>query len=678
VTNYWWDIEQGKSGNSGVSLADAIRTFADFIALLPSLNPGDKVWVVPRNTPYQGYANMNRSGSSGNQIVIECAPYGGDADLPTFCNPVQANSGGTNIMIFDVNASYVTFRRLRFTDTIYAGLIQYDDKTGLQVLDCEFTHVGMGIRLKSGGFLITGCTFVDLDQMVADNNNSSDYGAVAISFEPSAAKFITSGTVDDCDFINCMADSRMFGKDGGAFEFFGNISGLTISSCRVRRSKGVFELGGRGVVDPSLISNIKIVNLVCEDTTGISFFFNNPSGSFGADISGIDIQHCSFDGRDRDVSLFFMDGLWGSLAGKLSIRNCIFVGGAAQVFKMNATNDANIGTMLHQDNIIWRSDGNNSSSDIGFTLHASEMSADPLFVDRENGNYRLATGSPAIGAAQVIAGYTTDHTGRAVNTPPDIGPLAYVTPTAPSGTIKQASQRSRMTDRSAYGTDHTNNLVGGIHHYNTEAERNDMVPALKVEGMIATVKDRITRLVNDRWVDLFSGLPPYYEPAVCEISYTVASNTAGGNGTVDVYSTRPLNTIDRNFSTSKPANPNFADAALVSNQFTLPPGIYFMSAWVVCNKTNATRLRLYNITDTAVALRGPSGWSPVNGDTNSILTIPRSYLSIRKSTTFELQQITDNLDGTTPTYQFGRPIGGTSGWTAETEIFAKINIERIR
>lgn len=682
MTIVWWDIERGKSGNGGTSYSDAIRTFADFIAVLPSLNPGDKVYVVPRNTSYQGYANINRSGNSSNQISIECSPWGGDADIPTFTNPVTANSGGNNVMIFDVNASYVSFKRLRFNDALYAAIIQYDDKTGLVVDDCEFTHVGMGVRLKSGGFLITGCTFVDLDRMVADNNNSSDYGAVAISFEPSATKSITSGTVNDCDFLNCIADSRAFGKDGGMFEFFGNISNVTISNCRGKGCKGVFELGGRGVADPSLISNIKIVNLVCEDNFGISFFFNNPSGTFGADISGIDIQHCTFDGRDRDVTLFFMDGLWGSLAGKLSIRNCIWIGGAAQVFKMNASNDANIGTMLHQDNIIWRPDGNNSSSDIGFTLHASDISADPQFVDWVGGNYRLAAGSPGIGTAQVIAGYTTDHTGRAVSSPPDIGPLQFVTPTAPTGTIKQAAPRTRMTDRSSYGTDHTNNLVGGIHHFDTEAERNDMVPALKVEGMFATIGKRVSRLINGRWVDLFSGLPPYYEPAICEISYVVSSGTAGGSAAADTWSTRPLNTIERNFSDSRPGNPNYADVTLNTgtSRFTVPPGIYFFEASAIANKTNAARLKFWDVSTASTAFVKLSfpGWAPTSADTNSIFRIPRFYLWLKKSTVFELQQISDNLDGTTPQYQWGRPVGAVTGGDGNVETFARVIIERIR
>lgn len=674
----WVDIEQGKSGNGGTSLGDAIRTMSDLAAIMSTLNPGDTVNFVPRRTPYQGYVNINRSGTSGNQIVFQSAPYGGDADMATLINPTQANSGGNNIMIFDVNASYVTFKGLRFADSWYAGIIQYQSKTGLIVQDCEFTRLGMGIRLKSGGFLIERCRFVDLDRMVANNNNSSDYGAVGITFEALTGDPIIGGTVTDCDFIRCMADSLYFGKDGGAFEFFRGSTGIIIKNCRVRRCKGVFELGGSTTSDT--ISGLKVYNVIAEDNYGVVWFFNNPAGGFAVSVSGLEIYHCMFDGRDRAVTLFFMDGLWGNLSSIISNKNNIWVGGAAQVFKMNSTNDANIATMVHQDNVIWRTDGNVSSGNIGFTLHASEIADDPDFVDRTGGNFTLAAGSPAIGIAQAITGYTHDHTGRAINSPADAGPLAYVTGTARPGAILQATPRAPLTDRSAFGVAYANDMIGGVHHFDTEAERNNLVTQRRIAGMIAAVRDKLSYLSRDleRWIPMFPTPPVQYEPAVCELAYVVASGTHGGNGTADAWSTRPLNTIERNFSDSRPANPNYTDVALASNQFTLTAGIYMVEARGVSNKTNAARMRVQNITDGITAKLSFPGWAPTANDGNSIFMIPRFYLSIKKTTVFELQQISDNLDGTNPTYQWGRAVGAVAGGDGNVETYARVQIERIR
>lgn len=76
------------------------------------------------------------------------------------------------------------------------------------------------------------------------------------------------------------------------------------------------------------------------------------------------------------------------------------------------------------------------SSDDRFTpgKDMSSVSGDPLFIDADNGNYRLRAGSPAINAG-VDVGLTTDADGKPIIGLPDIGAYEYQPTATGSGLL---------------------------------------------------------------------------------------------------------------------------------------------------------------------------------------------------------------------------------------------------
>jgi hypothetical protein len=167
------------------------------------------------------------------------------------------------------------------------------------------------------------------------------------------------------------------------------------------------------------------------------------------------------------------------------------------------------------------------------------------------------------------------------------------------------------------------------------------------------------------------------EIPIAQIIYDVTSGTAGGSGTVDTQVVRPLNLIRVNFTT---ADPRLTDVSLDTgtSQFTLPDGVYYIEVIMVSNKTNATRAQIYNNTDSTVVGRSLPGWAPNNADTNMPLTIPPTRVVISGPKALSIRQIVDQVDGTTPTFEFGRPVGAVTGGDGASEMYTFVQIQKVR
>ena len=125
-----------------------------------------------------------------------------------------------------------------------------------------------------------------------------------------------------------------------------------------------------------------------------------------------------------------MHPLWGDRHGGVShntlYRNrgssghCVYIGAGAE--QTTAENN-----LCHQNSFAITNAGHQ-------TQQANNLTADPLFVDPNSGDFRIKVGSPAIDGGSVVSGIEADRMGiaRSQGEMPDVGAYEYMIP-APSG-----------------------------------------------------------------------------------------------------------------------------------------------------------------------------------------------------------------------------------------------------
>lgn len=144
-----------------------------------------------------------------------------------------------------------------------------------------------------------------------------------------------------------------------------------------------------------------------------------------------------------------------------------------------------------------------------------------------------------------------------------------------------------------------------------------------------------------------------------------SSGTNGGSASEDVWTTRTLNTLYRNQGSL---------ATLSSNQFTLPPGTYYITAKSPFYYLGGTaRIRLYNVTDSSVERLGyngqmSGGTSPDRPDT-TYLTLD-AIVTITGTKAFRIEYYVDNFARTTT-----ENLGFATG--LGTELYTNVSIWRL-
>jgi len=138
------------------------------------------------------------------------------------------------------------------------------------------------------------------------------------------------------------------------------------------------------------------------------------------------------------------------------------------------------------------------------------------------------------------------------------------------------------------------------------------------------------------------------------------NGTDGGTFTSGAFRTRDLNTT---LGTN-----GISGSSLASNQITLPAGTYNIAANAPSLIVNQSATRLYNITDSAVALLGSVSCSS-SGDFTSVDSIIRGTITIAATKVFEIQHICAT---TRATNGFG-----LSGSFGQSEIYTQITITKV-
>jgi hypothetical protein len=138
------------------------------------------------------------------------------------------------------------------------------------------------------------------------------------------------------------------------------------------------------------------------------------------------------------------------------------------------------------------------------------------------------------------------------------------------------------------------------------------------------------------------------------------NGTDGGTFTSGAFRTRDLNTT---LGTN-----GISGSSIASNQITLPAGTYSIAANAPSLIVNQSSTRLYNITDSAVALVGGVNCSS-SGDFTSVDSIIRGTITIAATKVFEIQHYCAT---TRATNGFGQ-----SASFGQAEIYTQITITKV-
>ncbi len=106
-------------------------------------------------------------------------------------------------------------------------------------------------------------------------------------------------------------------------------------------------------------------------------------------------------------------------------------------------------------------------------------------------------------------------------------------------------------------------------------------------------------VINASKSPVLCGVPALI-PRIATLSDVKASGTAGGTATAGSYQTRTLNTID---------DPTGIVTSLSSNQWVLSKGEYYIEASAPAGACGNHKARLFNVTDSSVALLGSTKYS---------------------------------------------------------------------
>ncbi len=283
------------------------------------------------------------------------------------------------------------------------------------ILDCVFAdNAANGVVARGGGFYNDGGDPVLIRCAFIDNNVSGQCLGIGFGTGGGFASFGGQPVLIDCHFQGNCASGNDGGVGGGIYLFQQSIA--TITGCtfdgNVAVRGGVDAIGGGVHASGSIVT---ITNCV---------FINNEAlrgGGFSQEESSTTLVNCLFTQNDVelnggaaacvDSSLFVInstvarnhasvDGGGIYLAGKTAsaiIWNCILWGNTD-----NAGGGQSAQFFL-DDDVPPESLQVALSCVEGWTGKyggAGNIDADPLFVDAENGDHRLAAGSPCIDAGR--------------------------------------------------------------------------------------------------------------------------------------------------------------------------------------------------------------------------------------------------------------------------------------
>lgn len=417
AATYYVDAQHGNDRNSGLSSASAWRTL-DKVAQESGnrklrkngFAAGDQI-LFRRGQTFQSssYPIIRVAGTANSPVVLDAW---GEGEMPKFDNTAP------NIydLVMKVDGQYALLRNLAFVKSNAVNVTEfgaYMAGTGHRITSCDFSGVGIGIKLEGNGHRVDHSTIHDLTMVVADTTHpDNDYGAIGVLVSKAA-----SITVDNNRFERLRAASPDYGVDGSALEIFNAASGVRFFNNVVQEVAALTEIGGS--VSTDVASDIVYHHNLVINANSVGYFHNHSGGStFGLVVRNVRFEHNTFSKTSDDYRSWLLGFGAPPGANEFFLRNNIIEHRNSNGLFYNS------GQLVHQSNLYWLT--NASFGDPGFSFSATEFSANPMLRNPAAGDYRLGTGSMAIDRGQPL-GYTVDLDGLPMpnGTAPDLGAYEY-------------------------------------------------------------------------------------------------------------------------------------------------------------------------------------------------------------------------------------------------------------
>jgi hypothetical protein len=442
-TNYYVDSVAGSDANSGLSESAPWKTLSKIQTW--SFSPGDTV-NFKCGSSWSSGLTFRRSGTARNPITLKA--YGSGAA------PVISNPGARNGHSIDVAGSYVIVRDFLLRDGKEAGVSINPGANNVIVQHNEITASGEGVLVKGGNALVTRNYVHDLVMVHNDSGGDDDYGAVAVVLDGSSNTEVSYNR-----FVNCVARSYDYGTDGGAIEFWRNVTGANAHHNYSTNAAGFMEIGGGTAERITVAYNVS-------DRDNSDFAMVHLTGRFAATVTNFKVDNNTIVRSDGGYRILDFGG--ATPPSSFYFRNNIVYGN---------TSVASVSGFTHSNNLYYLSNG----ARLDFALGPSDRQADPQFANEGSADYHLRPGSPAIGSGTEL-GYTLDFDNNPVpvGRAPSIGAyesgLQVVSPgkqTAPTAQTGPAEAPPPETPRFILGFATMANLLGEKAGSPLENERHD-------------------------------------------------------------------------------------------------------------------------------------------------------------------------------------------------------------
>ena len=300
----------------------------------------------------------------------------------------------------------------------------FDNSDYMEVINCELSWASNGIYTISGtnnapsNYLFKGNYIHDIG--VRESTQNSDAHGIGIQGGH-------DGVIEDNIIENCGSGPLLY-----AF------TNQELKNTIVRRNliKDLHNLGGATGYGIATQCN----NNASADKSGIKIYQNIVINASVGGRFHYEQEQEVYNNIFYKCNVGFASGRnYNGLGANIKLRNNIFLN--STVYHISWYTGASVYTLDSDYNLFYPTDGDlfrlgahelsftdwQALSKTGRTFDPNSIVADPLFVDPDNGNFHLRSGSPAIDAG-IDVGLTQDFEGNPVpqGNAPDIGAYEYV------------------------------------------------------------------------------------------------------------------------------------------------------------------------------------------------------------------------------------------------------------